>query len=1244
MNRQRTASTSAASRVAPAPTPQQRDIIALRGVSISVSAGAGCGKTSVLTARYLDELRQRASAGADAKHARRGARQDHDPLSGIVAITFTERAAAEMRDRVRLACHQELAKCADEWIDYWTGVIRGLDAARISTIHAFCASLLRAHAVDAGIDPRFGILEGTEADTFLHGVVRDGLFDALGAGDANAAELILEYGVDRTADMLKRLVRDRFRGDFKAFLAQSPRALADRHWALFRSDGLKQLLTTLRETRPTRRVLDLLSRHESSHPVMIERREVLLAGLPRIGASGDPIAEIARLRAVAQVQGGGGKNAWDSEDIYEQIKDALAKLREEFKKISDLGEIKDAHVEEAARLGLAAINVARGVVDRYEQAKQQAGMLDFDDLLLRTRDLLAGSAEVRRRAAAGIDFLMVDEFQDTDPVQCEIVRRLCGEELGNGKLFLVGDVKQSIYRFRRADPRVFVALRNELPVNGHLPLSTNFRSQPAMLDFVNCLFARAMGDVDPSDTPDPDAEYKYEPYTPLRPHDETQYSPVPSIEFLFAPAPVSSETDESDAEDAAGDDDDDADATVSGDGDRADDRRKREADWIARRIVALIEDDTPRIRDKDPRTGAVALRAVEPRDIAILFRSLSNVALYEEALRRYGLPYYLVGGKAFYSQQEVFDVINLCRFLNDPADLVSLAGILRSPFFSVSDDALFAMVDAGGTLAAGLRLPPADWLDEHDRRQWGFAAAVLDELSRLKDRLPLATLLNHAVLRTGYDASLLHEFLGRRKAANLGKLLDMARGFDAAGLGTLDDFVRMMRESIVRETDEEQAAAEPEAGDVVRLMTVHQAKGLEFPIVIVADMEWRPPNDRQTSARFDPMLGPLVQLNPKAGEKRPNLAWKVFQALDAPQSEAEAVRLLYVACTRAQDHLILSAGVRADRQGRSHWMKLLAGCFDLTSGLPVRDPYLGRLAFGDVDPRRIPQIRVHHHPPEISGTKHHDAEAELSLEQFEASIAAAEPAPLPTTLAVIPPRADRLQLSVSAIERMIESEQTFGPAAGAAGESAGEAGDGTDLGTFVHRALELLDLAQPGDVEALTRRVLAATKFAADAQMHTAVARRLRAFCRAPVRAELAAAQQCFREAEFLLRWPVAGLGLPVDAHDERQPKAFGSVTITGTIDCLYQTEQGRWRIVDYKTGRFAGTTPDDVLRRYQTQLVLYALAARAATGKRPAGATLVLVGDEDAISVELTLTDALEQSVARRVDEAIATLAGAHP
>jgi len=1164
-------------------TPQQTAALEVRDVSIALSAGAGCGKTFVLTQRFLQTLRP---DGLEA------AGSDVDRLGGIVAITFTDRAAREMRDRIREACHAELARCTDEAVPYWLKILRGLDAARISTIHSFCGSLLRAHAVEAELDPQFGLLDGTTTDTFLRRVVTDTVQDLLSSHDEACMELVLLFGLERTQNLLRDLVKGRFRIDFTQFADETPESLAARWLTLWHDRYVPLLLRDLAGSDSIAHVLRLLTKHEPNHDQkeMRRRRAWLLETLPCLAETDDPAALLAELSETAKVTGGGGKKAWESETVYEDVKKAFTKLRAELKKVIDKLNVDEADVETAAKFSLTALSVTAAVAATYEKRKQELGLLDFDDLLLRTRDLLRHSETVRKRVASGIEFLMVDEFQDTDPVQAEIVRNLCGERLVTGQLFLVGDAKQSIYRFRRADPAVFSALRNEIPEAGRLPLSRNFRSQPAILHFVNCLFSGTMG-----------AEYE-----PLVPHETEQRSPTPAIEFLFA---------------SQGEADEGRDTP-----DKAAARRSREADWLARRLVQLLGDPTPRIRQKNSDTGETELRPVRPGDMAILFRSLNNVAFYEEALRRHGLRSYLVGGRSFYAQQEIYDVVNLCLALDDRDDEVALAGVLRSPFFSLTDETLFALVAARGTLGEALETDPPDNLPEDQARQARHAVAVLGNLRQQKDRLRPAELLRLAVERTGYDAALLTEFLGRRKLANLNKLIDMARQFDRSGLFTLKDFVIRLRDSITEQTREEPAATHPESSDVIRLMTIHQSKGLEFPVVVVADMDWS--RGGGSSGPFlHPELGPLFSLPKDHGRKVQNLGQTMHEIAEAEEDKAETTRLLYVAVTRAADYLILSAGLKANRRPASPWLKLLAGRFALDTGLPAVDPNLGRISLGDVSPDEIPDIAVHHSAPEID---HSPSRATIvPLSEFRSRIEQTPSAPWPITLDRLPlDRTGRRQFSVSEIERADAQRRstTSGDTDQFVSEEEGLV-PGTDaaaFGTIIHAVLQRVDLRNPASMESVLDRCLSAQGRAVDETVRRVALSRLEALAASSVFAELAAAKRCFRELDFLLRRS-AGTNA-------------NSITISGQIDSLLEMPDGTWMVIDYKTGRIPSEGPQGLLQRYDLQLALYAMAVREMIGRLPDSVELVLIHDHIE-RIPFPLTDDVLADIGARVDAAITWL-----
>ena len=644
-------------------TPQQNEAIHRRGVSIALSAGAGCGKTFVLTQRFLAGLEPNQSRG-----------ELSIDLHRLVAITFTDRAAREMRNRIRAACHQRLQNCSTESVDHWLGILRGIDGARISTIHSFCTSLLRSQAVEAGLDPQFAVLEPDLADTLLRRVARDTLHRLLEQGDPDAVEFVVQFGLERVREHLRAFTLQRFQIDFEKFKAITPNQLANEWLNKWHKEFVPRLVERFRSSPLIQTVIGTIAGSPSKNPTMVQRIAYLSSVLATQMEWRDVNDTLAEIHLNSRIQGGGGNKDWVSQDRQEEVKQAFEKLRKSVDNLQKQLKFDPQHVATSAELACRAVRLTQLTASEYTAAKRAQGVLDFDDLLLYARDLLRDHEQVRLRVASGIQLLMVDEFQDTDPVQADVVRSLCGTALTAGKLFMVGDRKQSIYRFRRADPTVFTTMSAELPPSGRLPLNVNFRSQPAVLNFVNHLFSAAL-----------------EEYEPLVPFQDVQYSPTPAVEFLFA---------DRDARDAENNDEGGENGSLEpGLVDEEEDvranapqLRRREADWIARRICALLDDPTPRIRShaKDAQ-GLPILRRTEPGDIVILFRALSNVQEYEAALRRYDLQYYLVGGKAFFAQQEVFDLLNLCRYLDDPDDLIGLVGVLRSPFFNLSDDAIQAL-------------------------------------------------------------------------------------------------------------------------------------------------------------------------------------------------------------------------------------------------------------------------------------------------------------------------------------------------------------------------------------------------------------------------------------------------------------------------------------------------------------------------------------------------------------------------
>ena len=1186
-------------------TDEQQAALSTRDCSVALSAGAGCGKTFVLTERFLSHLEYSPDVDASAQ------------LGKLIAITFTDRAAREMRDRIRKNVRERLrTAAAGPEADHWLQILRRLDGAKISTIHSFCGALLRSHAVEAGLDPQFGLLEPVQADTLLGELIDDRLRELLAAHDAAMIDLTAAYDLSGVREKVRTLVDERFALRFEEWLHYSPAALAEL-WGAYHAEQVRpRMLAALLESPLVVELRHFIADERGvPHPLSQRADEVeeIFAALEKRQAStkrrteADTAAEDAlcdQLRESAKVQGATAKKAWAGrEDVYERFKDDFAAIRKQVDEFKAQRTFDVVAARATAEAALRLTAMAAPIRAAYESEKKRLNVLDFDDLLIRARDLLCKPEHARLRTnfSRGVELLLVDECQDTDALQVELIQALVDGKLAEGKLFFVGDFKQSIYRFRGAEPKVFSDMQLKVPERGRLPLSLNFRSQPAILEFVNALFSGYFG-------------ARYEPLGASR----KQVTPTPAIEFLWMSAGGSAMpaggAREPASEMTARDGATTSKASASDDADElnAESLRRLEADWIARRLRQMFDAPDPILPAKGKGNG-LPLRTPQYGDVAILFRAMSNVAIYEAALEQYGIPYYVVGGKAFYSQQEVYDLLNFLRVLDSVCDDVALAGVLRSPFFALDDETLFLLAeygsrDNGDGLSAGFFAPVlADELQralgpERSRRV-EFASRTLTELRGLKNRLPITDLLNEILARTAYDAVLTAEFLGQRKLANLRKLLAQARSFDRSGIFTLTEFIAQLSTSVADAPDEALAATYAEGANVVRLMSIHQSKGLEFPIVVVPDLERKKQSDRSSIA-FAPELGPMVK--PPYGDDLPS-GLDLYKQMEKEQSEAESKRLFYVAVTRAADYLILSSGVDDPIEPKEEWRKFLGARFDLATGA-----FLGTPAKG----ARAPQVRVTLTRPELPKQEHEraartDWPATLKLAQRQAEGGRAMLRP--GTAAVEPRLASRRRFSFTRLTgHLIPVDGPDGEHEEVAAATTLDAAAGATLGTLVHGVLATLDFRKfvvnppRAELERLVRRQARLQNAEDDGQIGAAI-EMVDAFLRSPRAKEIAAAKQIHRETEFLLRPPTSankkarkdngGLTAP------RSPQAVDiadDVYLQGFIDLLYEDAAGRWHLVDYKTHQLAAHDPAAAAAPYAAQLAIYALAVERVLGRVP--------------------------------------------
>jgi ATP-dependent helicase/nuclease subunit A len=827
--------------------------------NLVVSAGAGTGKTTLLVERVLTAI---GSGFA--------------PLSTIAAITFTEKAAGELRHRLSAGLAQlrrlaagggdEASPAATSAYSSLTGakgvdpamIARraaeaedSLDRATVTTIHGFCADILRGHPLAAGLPPGFTVDRGLSGRRFAAEEWAGFLEDELGPSGRHAelwARLL--HGFDLVA--LQEIGRVLAGGaisekvlhaepaafDLRAALGVAARRLAeDVRAAVARTDGLTGAPRAW--LMDAARALDVFSGDSASAALAV------IEGSERLG------------RAMGNVH---------TKKVAEADALALDALEERVRPFLKGLATYDARAE--ADLFEALLPFAR----RLRARQASAGLVDFDGLLVRARDLLRDELSVRASLKRRFQLILVDEFQDTDPIQYEIVFFLA-ERIGDeardayatrlvpGRLFIVGDAKQSIYRFRGADYAAYQrAVSHVLDQEGEeLTLSSNFRSTASVLGPINALFT-------PPGSLLWSASAYLPPYVPI--HAERDDELAGAVEVWTA-----------------------------ADGPRtAAERRSAEGRTLAGELATLAGPGRP----------------WRYADVLILFRGFSDLSPYLRALRGASIPFVVSGGRTFFDRTEIVQAMAVLRAVADPEDPVARLAYRRSPAGGVSDTALFS--EAVGENA--------------ERASWAGADARLESLRAASSRLPVDDAISHVLEASGLVALSALAFEGAQRVANLEKLQLAARELARDGRRTLTETLDALEEGF--ESDEEgDSPLADETRDAVRVMSIHKAKGLESRIVILADAAAgranRPPKGATARmGRFD--NGEWVQLDGPAFRSGAAVAASIEEG---QHKAAEDVRLLYVALTRARDRLIVFGG----GDGKTAWSEAIA---DWTHGVTHR--------------------------------------------------------------------------------------------------------------------------------------------------------------------------------------------------------------------------------------------------------------------------------------------------------------------
>ncbi len=1056
-------------------------------VNMCVEAGAGTGKTTVLVDRIVEILR----TGWAGVHE-------------IAVITFTEKAAAELAARVRQGLDAALTSPADDAErERLEAAVRGLNRAHIETIHAFAAGLLRERPVEAGLDPGFSVMDELPAQLAFEAAYGDWLNDEM-AHDPPPAALIeaLNLGLDfarvreaadalhrhrdllplpdypdESVDVIELLDRVRARLDPVRSYAPKPGFLHDAAYV-----GLLEACATLDE------LLLLRDRPDS---------------LPRAIATWD----------VPSSHKGAQRN-WRDADDCRAVKDAL--------KETDrlVGECTAAMRRNAtARL----LTWLQGFVDYYRLRRQADGVADFEDLLIWARDLVRNNRNVRRYFQAKFRCILVDEFQDTDPLQAETIVFLAeagadatdwrDAKLRAGSLFVVGDPKQSIYRFRRADIAMYDAVKRDVFEEEPLEIVQNFRSTGPVIEWINRTFAPLFVEE----------EGVHPRYIDLSARPDLASS-GDGVVVVRASVPVKGEL-----------------MTF------APRQRRVEAEALASLIRREIDAGAWLVRDG----SGTETRPARYRDVAVLVPTRTELFLYEEALARAGVPHRHEGGRSFFQRQEVRELVAVLRAIDDPSDAVAAVAALRSSAFGCSDEDLLAYRAAGFAF-------------DHERVPDGAPEPVASSLRALHDFAadrhirPLPELVRRVLDETHLVEFAMLQPQGDQTAANLLKIIDQARAFADASGGGLRGFVRWLKENIARLADETDAYISEETDDVVRIVTVHAAKGLEFPIVVFANLATNRVD--RTSVIAD-RTG-AGHLHVKLGRREDRFQTPGFEDcadLEQHHRMAEERRLLYVAATRAKDLLVLPLFVPEDHAKRD-WIRheprslldwlLFAGADENAADV--------------IDATSLPPLEqeppVWRHAPIASP----EPDVRAVIEAREAWIAAA----------------DALKADAATAARVVTAsalKPEWEPPAAAAGDV--RRGRATEFGSAVHALLERIDLRRPDDIPALAATI--AREFGLSGR-ESEIERCARTVVASASIARALRSPRLLRETPFAVALPAAG---------ERG-------AAEGRIDLLFE-EGGEIVIVDFKTDAVTGAEIDARAEIYRNQALVYAWAAREATGMR---------------------------------------------
>ncbi|MDR1922420.1 MAG: UvrD-helicase domain-containing protein [Candidatus Adiutrix sp.] len=1163
------------------PNKSQLAVIECRD-KLCVIAGAGSGKTGAL----VETLTRRLSRE----------RTGDNPLSAtdLLALTFTEKAAAELRQRLGEA-FRGMRREDPGGEAFWRRESARLDRADIGTIHGYALRLIRENALTLGLPAGLNIEDGGRA-------FRDDLenitVDWLEAGEPDFLGLCEVFSRRELYDLLAACARRLASWGLKNFSADLSAP----------AEGLRPLLDDFRLR--VREAADFLKggglKPEAAYYERVSRAAASLAA--STDASADELEEAIddNLRRWSQLlQEGGDWHIKPGRQMRRAMLEALEAVSS-FRSLVLARPVKERLLRLTGRLpGLLAAR------------KKRRGAVDFDDILILARRLLATRPEIRRREIERRRLVLVDEFQDTNRLQANLLAYLLldpgddavyaeDQDLWSAmdwsaaapRLIVFGDLKQSIYRFRGAEVQVMASLRDKFSGGGGavLPLEVNYRSQGPLVDFFNVFFADDLGGLFTSG----------DRQTPAR----AALYQGPHVAIVS-----------------------DSGAAPSLAADRAEAQARlmvrHLADLFSGRLGVMVE-------------GAEGPRPPVPGDVAVLFRRFKYAGLFKEACLAAGWKCQTaVGGNSF-DYAEVKAVLAAFRHLGGFDEEASLAGLLRSPLGPVSDGTLLALTcpDGGGRAALseyfrGAR-PWPDFLPDDDLAALLALKELLDRLRPLAGRLRPVEMLEMIIEERGLIPLAMLEKDGAHRVRALQGFLALSRavgrGLEDSPLSEAEELTELWRE---RESAAGSVDMETLDAEAVKILTVHAAKGLEFPVVLVAEADrLQRPRGGALAISDDGRMAVRFRGLQREDVRPPD--YEDISKKNEERSAEEEKRLFYVAATRARDHLALLGWPKepAKRAGAGGLSWLEAVC---------RQPRAAAMAARVVYDAAGPAAAA----AAVSGAEGSARPASLPPRGFLSPLPLAAQTLAVTSLSrfLADPEAFRKERHLGLAHGFAWSPGGKGgffesaPASAGAAEAARPpralkaAGDWPGLsasaaGTLFHAVLEKIDLSRP-DAGGLLREEARRLELPLSAPAEEALAAKLRAFLNGPLGREWkAAGESQYRELPFWLRLP--------------GPEPTARLTLTGIIDLFYISPEGRGRIVDYKLARFSGG-PE--LEAYERQLMIYAQAVRTAGFAGPLAACLYFAGGEAPARHEVKLEAAEPmRPIFRRLYELWPLLEAARP